>query len=60
MAVFSLVLMCNHDVLTAKRDVPCDSGGRVRLAHLVMLLLLKQINLCCLMNEHKHALSRSV
>lgn len=60
MAVFSLVLMCNHDVLTAKRDVPCDSGGRERLAHLVVLRLLEQLRLRCLMDEPKHALSRSV
>lgn len=60
MVVFSLVLPCNHGVLTGKRDVPCDSGGRARLAHLVTLLLLKQINLFCLMNEHELALFRSV
>lgn len=60
MAVFSLVLPCNHGVLTGKRDVPCDSGGRARLAHLMMLLLLKQINLFCLMNEHELSLFRSV
>lgn len=46
--------------LNGKRRCPCDSGGRVWLAHLVMLLLLKQINLHCLMNEHKRALPRSV
>lgn len=34
--------------LTAKRDVPCDSGGRAGLAHLVTLLLLEHVNLFCL------------